>query len=207
MKNIHWLGHASIKIDGEKIIYIDPWKINNNSEKADIILITHEHFDHCSVEDIRKISTSETDIFIPPDCQSKLTDIMGKVKLVEPSKEFESHGIKIESVKAYNTDKKFHPKDNDWIGYIININGKRIYHAGDTDKIQEMSNLNDIDIALLPISGTYVMTAEEAADATKQFNPKTAVPIHYGDIIGTENDAKRFKELCECNVEIIEEEQ
>ncbi len=203
IENIKWLGHASFKLTGEKIIYIDPWKTKDD-EKADIILITHEHFDHCSIEDIKKLSTSETDIFITPDCQSKLRDVKGNVKLVEPNKEYESHGIKIETVHAYNTNKKFHPKENDWVGYIITINNKRIYHAGDTDLIPEMSNLKNIDIALMPVSGTYVMTAEEAAKAAELFNPIVAIPMHCGDIVGKDEDKDKFKELCKSNTEILE---
>ena len=199
LENIKWLGHAGFKITGEKTVYIDPFKINDR-EPADIIIITHEHFDHLSPEDIKKIQTGTTVIVATPDCYSKVS---GNVKIITPGKTLVVDGIKIEAVPAYNLNKHFHPKANAWIGVIAAINGKRIYHAGDTDNIPEMSNLKNIDVALLPVSGTYVMTAEEAADAANKINPKVAVPMHYGAIVGTKADAERFKRLCKCKVEIL----
>ena len=204
VENIKWLGHASFKITGEKIIYIDPWKINED-EKADIILITHEHFDHCSSEDIEKIAKDDTTIVTVADCQSKVTRAeVNDVRLVEPGSKLNAHGIEIEAVHSYNLNKDFHPQSNNWVGFVITVNGKRIYHAGDTDNIPEMSQLRNIDVALVPVSGTYVMTAEEAAQAVKTFKPKLAIPMHYGDIVGTKEDAEKFKELAECEVEILE---
>ena len=199
LENIKWLGHAGFKIDGERIVYIDPFKINE-TEPAGIIIITHEHFDHLSPEDIKKIQTGNTTIVTTPDCYSKVS---GNVKTISPGKSLIVDGVKIESVPAYNINKQFHPKANAWMGVVITINGKRIYHAGDTDNIPEMSNLKNIDVALLPVSGTYVMTAEEAADAANKIRPKVAVPMHYGAIVGTRNDAERFKKLCKCKVEIL----
>ena len=199
LENITWLGHAGFKIKGEKIVYIDPFKIND-AEPADIIIITHEHFDHLSPDDIKKIQTGKTIIVTTPDCYSKVS---GNVKTISPGKTLDIGGIKIEAVPAYNINKQFHPKANSWIGVIVTINGKRIYHAGDTDNIPEMATLRNIDIALLPVSGTYVMTAEEAADAASKIMPKVAVPMHYGAIVGTKADAERFKKLCKCRVEIL----
>jgi len=199
-KNIQWLGHDSFKISGEKIIYTDPYKIKKE-DKADIILITHPHYDHCSPDDVRKIQGEDTIIVTTPDCASKLS---GDIKTVMPGDSIEAKGIKIEAVPAYNINKQFHPKANKWVGFIFTANSKRIYLAGDTDKIPEMANLNDVDIALLPVSGTYVMTAEEAAEATNLIKPKLAVPMHYGaGVVGTKADAEKFKELCSCNVEIL----
>ena len=199
LENIKWLGHAGFKIKGEKTVYIDPFKIKD-TEPADIIIITHEHFDHLSPEDIRKIQTGKTVIVTTPDCYSKVS---GNVKTISPSQSLNVDGIKIEAVPAYNANKHFHPKANGWIGVIVTINGKRIYHAGDTDNIPEMANLKNIGVALLPVSGTYVMTAEEAADAANKIMPKAAVPMHYGAIVGTRADAERFKKLCKCKVEIL----
>ena len=199
LENIKWLGHAGFKIKGEKTIYIDPFKISDN-EPADIIIVTHEHFDHLSPEDIKKIQTGKTIIVTTPDCYSKVS---GNVKTISPGKLIDVDGIKIEAVPAYNTNKYFHPKANGWIGVIVTVNGKRIYHAGDTDNIPEMSNLKNIDIALLPVSGTYVMTAEEAANAANRIMPKVAVPMHYGAIVGTSADAEKFRKLCKCKVEIL----
>lgn len=193
IQNIHWLGHASFKITGSKIIYIDPWKIPEG-EKANIILISHPHYDHFSLEDIEKITTPETNILIPPDCQSKLRDVTGKITLIEPNRKYSVQGILIETTPAYNLNKKFHPKENDWMGFIITLNHQRLYYAGDTDNIPEIQNLQ-LDLALIPISGTYVMTPKEAAALVNKLKPKLAIPYHYGDIIGSEADAEKFKNL------------
>ncbi len=199
IENIKWLGHAGFKIKGEKVVYIDPFKINE-TEQADIIIITHEHFDHLSPEDIKKIQTEKTVIVVTPDCAPKVS---GNVKTISPGKTLSIDGIKIEAVPAYNSNKNFHLKENNWIGVIITINGKRIYHAGDTDNISEMSSLKNIDVAMLPVSGIYVMTAEEAADAANRIMPKIAVPMHYGSIVGTKEDAEKFRRLCRCRAEIL----
>ena len=199
LQNIKWLGHAGFKLKGEKTIYIDTFKIKD-TEPADIIIITHGHFDHLSPEDIRKIQTGKTIIVTTPDCYSKVS---GNVKTISPGKTLDVDGIKIEAVPAYNTNKHFHPKSNGWMGVVVTVNGKRIYHAGDTDNIPEMSHLKNIDVALLPVSGTYVMTADEAADAANKIMPKVAVPMHYGAIVGTKADAEKFRKLCKCKVEIM----
>jgi L-ascorbate metabolism protein UlaG (beta-lactamase superfamily) len=204
MEDLQWLGHDGfkLKILG-KTIYIDPFK-SNVSEKADIILITHEHYDHCSVEDILRISTNETTIFITPDCQSKLSQFPGKVVIIEPNNTYDAGKISIKTVPAYNTNKMFHPKENDWVGFIIEADDERIYHAGDTDLIPEMKSFGPIDYALLPVSGTYVMDAKEAAQAAEIIKPKIAIPMHYDSIVGTTNDAEQFRELYKGNVKIME---
>ena len=199
LQNIKWLGHAGFKLSGEKTVYIDPFKIEEH-EPADIIIITHEHFDHLSPEDIKKIQTGKTVIVTTKDCFSKVS---GNVKTISAENSLDVDGIKIEAVPAYNINKEFHPHHKGWIGVIVTINGQRIYHAGDTDNIPEMSNLKNIDVALLPVSGTYVMTAEEAADAANTFMPKIAIPMHYASIVGTIADAERFKSLCKCKVQIL----
>lgn len=205
LKNIHWLGHDTFKITGEKTIYTDPFKIKKK-DTADIILITHEHYDHCSPEDVKKIQGPNTVIIATKDCAEKLS---GNIKIVKPGDKINEGGIEIEAVHAYNTNKQFHTKDKGWIGYIFTINGQRIYIAGDTDHIPEMKTFKNIDIALLPVSGTYVMTADEAVKAALDIMPKTAVPMHYGSIVGDEGDAKRFAEALKGKIEvfILEEEE
>ncbi|MCX8124207.1 MAG: MBL fold metallo-hydrolase, partial [Spirochaetes bacterium] len=188
---IHWLGHDCFKIVNDVIIYTDPYNIKKQ-DKADIILITHEHFDHCSPDDIKKIQTKDTVIVAPGDCISKLT---GTVKTIKTGQTLSVKGITLQAVPAYNTNKQFHTKDKGWVGYIISVQGVRIYLAGDTDYIPEMNSLQNIDIALLPVSGTYVMTAEEAAQAAIAIKPKVAIPMHYGAIVGTIADAKKFEQL------------
>ena len=197
LNNIHWLGHDTFRIIGEKIIYTDPFRIKKD-DTADIVLITHDHYDHCSPEDIKKIRGEDTAIVATYDCAPKLS---GDVTMVKPGDRIKVKGIDIEAVPSYNINKRFHPKSNNWVGYIMTIKGKRIYMAGDTDYIPEMKELN-VDIALLPVSGTYVMTAEEAVKAAMDINPEVAVPMHYNSIVGTQDDAKRFAEALKGKVEV-----
>lgn len=205
---ISWLGHDCFKIKNDKVIYIDPFEIKEG-EKADIIFVTHEHYDHCSLKDIKKISTLETIIVAPESCKSQLSGM--KVKLINPGEKIDVNGINVEAVPAYNVNKfkapgeVFHPKEEKKVGYIITIGGVKVYHAGDTDLIQEMKNIK-VDVALLPVSGTYVMTAEEAAEATKMLKAELAIPMHYGSIVGSRKDAEKFKKIASCKVEILEKE-
>lgn len=199
-KNIHWLGQSSIQITGEKTVYVDPWKIRK-PEPADMVLVTHGHFDHMSPDDIDRVSKPDTVVVAPADCADKI----GKgARGVKPGDTVAVAGISVEAVPAYNVNKDFHPPGNRWVGYVITIGGRRIYHAGDTDFIPEMENLKDIDVALLPVGGTYTMDAQEAAMAANTIRPKVAVPFHYGSVVGSKADAEKFKKLCEVPVEILE---
>jgi L-ascorbate metabolism protein UlaG (beta-lactamase superfamily) len=210
---IRWLGHDTFEISNGKKIVIDPYKLSKE-HRADILLITHEHFDHLSREDIEKVRDENTVVVAPKQCEQDLKSMNFKeVIIVKPNDKVEVEGISIEAVPAYNTNKinpstnkPFHPKEDGKVGYIVTINGVRIYHAGDTDAIEEMKSI-DTDIALLPVSGTYVMTAEEAAEAVKMIKPKLAIPMHYGAIVGSIEDANKFKQLVsECEVKILEQE-
>ncbi|MFH1585575.1 MAG: MBL fold metallo-hydrolase [archaeon] len=199
---INWLGHSGFKIKNSKVIYIDPYNIKEDSEKADLILITHSHYDHCSVADMNKILKEGTKIIITADSQSKITrfETPIKMEIVEPGQELTHEDIKISTLPAYNLDKPFHPKDEHWVGYLIKIRDVIIYHAGDTDNIPEMQKLTGYQgkefIALLPVGGRFTMSAEEAAEAAKVIKPSLAIPIHWGSIVGTKEDAQEFCELC-----------
>jgi L-ascorbate metabolism protein UlaG (beta-lactamase superfamily) len=201
---IKWLGHSGFLIKNSKVIYIDPYNIKANSEKADLILITHSHYDHCSVADMNKIIKDGTKIVIPADCQSKITrfDMPIRIEIIEPGQQLTYGDIKISTLAAYNVDKLFHSKDECWVGYLIEIDGILIYHAGDTDIIPEMQRLTGYKqsdkkfIALLPVGGRFTMTAEEAVEAAKIIKPSLAIPMHYGSIVGSEEDAQEFCNLC-----------
>lgn len=193
-RGITWLGHAAFRIErGGVVIYVDPWRIAGEPGDADLVLITHPHFDHLSVPDIQKVAKASTVIIGPPDC---LTELTGDLRPVTPGRQVSVGDVTVEAVPAYNLSKPHHVKQQRWVGYIVEVDGVRIYHAGDTDLIPEMRQLTDITVALLPVSGTYVMTAEEAGLAANLFDPQVAIPMHYGSVIGTNNDARRFQEEC-----------
>lgn len=197
---LRYLGHDSFQLtDGKVVIYIDPFKITQGT-KADYILITHEHYDHFdpeSVAALRKINS----VFIGPQSVASQLDEMAI--MLRPGEAHEAQHLAVRAVPAYNTNKQFHPQEDDKLGFILELDGTRLYHAGDTDRIPEMKNFGSIDIALLPVSGTYVMTAEEAAGAAEDIQPKIAIPMHYGVIVGSVEDAMRFKELANDKTEVV----
>ena len=197
LENIEVLYHSSIRISKNKVIYIDPFKIDKNYNDADIVFITHDHFDHYSEEDIDKVINENTTIIIPKEL---LTKILRKginknaVITVKSNKEYMVQGIKFETIPAYNTNKTFHPKENDWVGYIITLDGIRYYIAGDTDITEENRKVK-CDVAFVPVGGTYTMDFKEAAQLINEIQPKIAVPIHYGSVVGTKQDATDFIKL------------
>jgi len=196
---LSWLGHAGFALDLPPLVVIDPYEIPKNwSRKADIVLVTHEHHDHLSTDDIAKVAGPKTVFVAPADCAGKLP---GEVRSVAPGQSVTVAGVEIEAVPAYNTNKRFHPKANGWVGYLVRHGGTTLYHAGDTDLIPEMDGIW-CDVALLPVSGTYVMTAEEAARALARIRPKIAVPMHYGRVAGGPPDAERFRSLTPPGVEV-----
>jgi L-ascorbate metabolism protein UlaG (beta-lactamase superfamily) len=197
-QKIVWLGHDGFRIDAHKIIYIDPYQIKSD-KKADIILISHEHFDHCSPEDVKKVQKPQTVIITEKDSASKLS---GDVRIVKPGQRAAVENVTVEAVPAYNTNKNFHPKANGWLGFIVEIDGVRVYHAGDSDFIPEMKDFK-VDIALLPVSGTYVMTAKEAVQAALAIKPQIVIPMHYGSIVGGDSDAAEFQKALKDRFQVV----
>jgi L-ascorbate metabolism protein UlaG (beta-lactamase superfamily) len=198
VRGIEWLGHASFRIRDGLVIYIDPWQLEGGPP-ADVILVTHGHRDHLSPEDIAKIAGPDTVYVCSASCSAEVT---GTVHAVNPGDVVELGGAHIEVVPAYNTNKPNHPKEAGHVGYIIDIGGRRIYHAGDTDVIPEMDSIR-CDVALLPMGGTYTMDAAEAAQAVARINPRVAIPMHWGRIVGKPGDVQRFRDMVPASVEVV----
>lgn len=208
---VYWLGHDSFRIEGSATIYTDPFRISSG-KKADIILVTHSHFDHFSLDDITKISGDETLIIAPEDCKINLEKKgICEFRIIEKNEEIFIGNVRIKAVPAYNINKfrepgvPFHSKESSNLGYIFKIDNVNLYHMGDTDAIPEL-NAGGIDILFIPVSGTYVMNHQEAVLATLRINPKLAIPMHYGSIIGSNSDAENFQKNAKCIVKIMEHE-
>jgi len=181
------------------VVYIDPWKLSESPKDAAVVCISHGHYDHYSIEDIKKVSGPDTVVIGPADVAGTEKD-----KILKPGEIIEQGGVKITGVASYNPAKAFHPKANNWLGFIIETDSARIYYAGDTDLTDEMKDLGGIDIALLPVGGTYTMDAAAAAEAAGYIKPKLALPYHWGDIVGTRADAEQFEKSADCDVVILE---
>ena len=197
LENVDVLCHSSIRINKEKIIYIDPFKIDKNYKDADLIFITHDHYDHYSEDDIDKVKKDETVFIVPEELLTKLL-VRGYNKnniiTVEPNMQYMVEGIKFETIPAYNINKQFHPKENEWVGYVIEIKGIRYYIAGDTDITEENKKVK-CDVAFIPVGGKYTMGYAEAAGLANTIKAKIVVPTHYGCIIGEKEDAEKFANL------------
>ncbi len=202
---VEWLGHASFRIAGKDVvIYTDPYVLDENPAKADIVLVSHEHFDHKDDENIAKISKDDT-VVVGPESVTK--DYENSVT-VKPGDEVEVKGVKIRAVPAYNPTKPFHPKEKGHVGFVFVVDGIKVYHAGDTEFIPEMGELasENIDIALLPIGGTYVMDEEQAAKAANTIKPRYAVPMHFGKWrdIDLPASAEKFGSMVSSEVSVVE---
>ena len=192
--------HSSIKIISDKIIYFDPYLIKEESKDADIIFITHEHFDHFSIEDIKKVEKEDT-IFVIPD---NMYNLLGgeNVVVLNPNEKTEIEGYEVLTLPSYNVGKQFHPKEKGNLAYIVTIEGQRVFVAGDTDMNPDNENIK-VDIALVPVGGKYTMDYKEAATLINKIKPKKAIPTHYGTQgIGDKNDGERFKELVNKDIEV-----
>ena len=206
LKGIECLGHSTIKINkNNKIIYIDPYNISDGINDADYIFITHNHYDHFSEEDIKKVKNNETIIIITEDLYTNTlkSGFNGmNIITVKPNENYQVEGIKFSTIPAYNTNKTFHPKENNWVGYIIELEGGKYYIVGDTDITDEIKKVK-CDVAFVPVGGTYTMDFKEAAHLINEIKPKIAVPIHYGSIVGTKQDATDFVKLLHPNIKGI----
>lgn len=203
LNNIEVLFHSSIRITENKVIYFDPYNIDKNYNDAEIVFITHDHYDHYSKQDIGKVKTEKTVFVIPKNMINKLISDGIDEKLiitVEPNKKYSIKDIEFETVPAYNTNKPFHPKENEWVGYKITLNNIRYYITGDTDITKENKNVK-CDVAFVPVGGTYTMDYKEAAELINHIHPKIAVPIHYGSVVGTKKDAIEFIKLLDDGIE------
>jgi L-ascorbate metabolism protein UlaG (beta-lactamase superfamily) len=206
LENLSWLGHDSFRIADPatgKQIYVDPFQLTSHEPKADLVLISHDHYDHYSPDDLYPLLKSDTVIVTVASVAKLIAERKApqKVIVVEPGDKTVAAGYAVEAVPAYNTNKfrapgqPFHPKSAGFVGFIITVDGTRIYHTGDTDVIPEMAGIQ-ADVALIPVSGTYVMTPEEAVDAASRIKAKVIVPMHYGSIVASEAEAKQFADEC-----------
>ena len=190
------LCHSSIKITEDKIIYFDPFNIKENFSDADYIFCTHSHYDHFSPEDINKVKNNNTKLIVTKDIIESATKLINKnnIILVQPNEEYKIDNLVIKTVPAYNRIKKFHPKENNWVGYIVETNGQKYYIAGDTDNIEELHNIK-CDVAFLPVGGTYTMDYKQASELANVINAKLVIPTHYGEIVGNKDDGIKFANL------------
>ena len=204
LTGIEVLCHSSIRINKNLKLYIDPYNIKEEYNDADIIFITHTHYDHFSEEDIAKVKKDNTYLVGPEDCLIKALTIgfnEDKIFRVEPGQKYELLGMNFETVAAYNMEKQYHSKESGWVGYILEINDIHYYIAGDTDITPEAKAVT-CDVAFVPIGGIYTMNAKEAASLVNTIEPQIAIPIHYGEIIGSADDANLFKKLVKESIEV-----
>ncbi|MBQ1311628.1 MAG: MBL fold metallo-hydrolase [Blautia sp.] len=205
LHDIRVLTHSSIRISTDPgVLYVDPFKVEGEPHDADYILVTHDHFDHFSPEDIEKIYKSGTKLIVPANMEKKAHDVselVDRIIPVHPGESYEIDGLSIETVPAYNRLKPFHPKSSGWVGYIVAADGERIYIAGDTDVTRENSAVK-CDVALVPAGGTYTMNASEAAKLVNTIRPKTAIPTHYGSVVGSAGDAEAFRAAVDEGIEV-----
>jgi L-ascorbate metabolism protein UlaG (beta-lactamase superfamily) len=211
LDSLEWLGHSGFRIRvGKAVVYIDPYRVSDGAPPADLILITHAHYDHFSPQDLERLAGRRTWLVGPPAVAERVS---GQVHSILPGEVLEDElvrGVHVRAVAAYNTSKRdgdgnpFHPPEAGWVGYDLNVRGERLYHSGDTDVIPEMDSVTGVDVALLPVSGVYVMTAQEAAEAARRIQPRVAVPMHWGEHIGSEEDARTFAERAPVHVRIMQ---
>lgn len=184
---IEVLGHASVKLTGTKVVYFDPFNIKEKYHDADYIFITHDHYDHYDLESILNVKKEDTKIIVP-ECLKDQDNYM----VVEPNREYTIDNIKFETIRAYNTNKQFHPKEKKYIGYNICLDREYYYIMGDTNRTLE-TDMVKTNYCFVPIGGTYTMNVSEAIDYINELKPKVAIPIHYGTVTGSKELGKEFR--------------
>lgn len=203
-EEVQVLTHSSIKITGNKILYFDPYQIEEESHDADIIFVTHDHFDHYSPEDIKKVTKDDTRLIMPESMKEQVkgafTDF-GRCEFINPDGMMEAKGLMIKAVPAYNRLKPFHTKGKKYVGYLVTMDGVSYYVAGDTDMTSENQNVK-CDVALVPVGGKFTMDYKEAAKFINHIGPKLAIPTHYGTVAGSSEDGKKFAELVDKKIEV-----
>jgi len=204
LDNVLVFSQSSIKITSKKTIYFDPFKINDKYSDADIIFITHDHYDHFDIQSINNLRNNHTIIVVPTTLVEKVKEIFSSLKIVEviPNQEYNVLGIQFKTIRAYNINKNFHPKENNWLGYLVKINNKWHYIMGDTDDTLDARNVK-CDILFVPIGGVYTMDYNEAAEYTNYIKPKIVIPIHYGSVVGSYDYADYFKKLVDKNIDVL----
>ncbi len=202
LEDVEVLCHSSIRFHKGRIIYFDPFKIDKNYHDADIIFITHDHYDHYSIEDINKVIKEDSVLVIPKNLLSRVVEdgfSKEKIMIVEINQNYDIAGLTFRTIPSYNKNKPFHPKENHWVGYLIELEGITYYIAGDTDAIEENRKLK-CDVAFVPVGGVYTMDYQEAAELVNEIKPKIAVPTHYGSIVGHKEDGMSFSKLVDPNI-------
>lgn len=199
--NIEVLNHASIKLSGDIIIYFDPFQIQTNYCDATYVFITHDHYDHYDEESLKKVINENTILIVPTCLEKRTSTITDKVLVVEPNKTYNLGNISFETISSYNTNAQFHPKEKNYIGYNVSVDGIKYYVMGDTNRTEE-SNQVKTDICFVPIGGTYTMDYIEASEYINYLKPKKAIPIHYGTIVGDKSLANDFKQLINKEIEV-----
>ena len=204
LENIELFCQSSLKFNSDKIIYFDPFKINDEFHDADYIFVTHDHFEHYDVDSINNIKKDDTKIVIPGTLKDKALELFSEdnILVVEPLKDYVVGDVSFKTVPAYNTNKNFHPRSNNWVGYVVNLDNHSYYVMGDTDSIPEAKEVK-CDVLFIPIGGYYTMDYKEAAELTNIIKPIIAVPIHYSTVVGTKEDADKFLDMIEVEGKVI----